>query len=207
MVSAKTIQSIGERNFTSYDYVDIAEGISTIEYFAGNLTTSSPSVQTVLSTKEFYSHDYTEGASAASSGVVISKNYAMPFKYPRIVEGYMIVNSSIWANLTAGTTVINATWKLKKNGNTIVTVSRLPLFNFIGAGTQSKRAAILLLVPRTKFGRGDILSMHIEISNTPGVGAAGSIVLFADPYNRTDTEKSSGMITRLSVYIPFVPEL
>ena len=206
MALGKISKSIGERNFTNYDYVDIAEGISTIEYHAGNLFGSGiPSTKHILSRKPFYSHDSTEGASMGATGAVIQKYYTMTFKYPRIVEGYLIINASLYADLTAGTTTIGLKATLQKNGVAITNADQSSIFVFIAPGTQTKRAGILLTVPRTKFGPGDTLTLLMEVNNS--TVATGSIVLFADPANRTDTEKSSGLITRLDTYIPFVPEL
>lgn len=199
------ILSKAERNFTNYDYVDIAEGVATVEYYGGNIDAGLPSTSYVLSRNQFNSHDYTIGASLVDTGDLTDKVFGMTFKYPRIVDGMIIVNASVYGNVTIGTTNIDVTVKAKKNSTVLASVSVESALNFVAPGAIGLRISKGLSISRTKFGPGDVLGIEIILNNA--TSCTGAVTLLADPANRTDTELSSGLATRMSVYIPFVPEL
>lgn len=182
---------INEGGLVNYDYYDISEGTGIVVFYGhvGMTINSSPAIVYT----GFLSKDIIPTYTLEISTGSVSTFTLPAFNTPKIMQG-----TARLAIMVKSASLINVTANIKKNSTTIATGS-----SYIGGGDEYV-LNIDLVVPKTKYEIGDVLSLELTTSSS-------TVTIGVDPQNRDSTNFTPStdpkQTTQLKLYIPFKIDL
>lgn len=200
MTTPEFFRQSKENFIQSYDWTDIASGTGYIRYYLMEVEGDD----NILSSNADYSDEIEETQTAKNSGDYVEWDLT-PFNKPTIIRGQL--RATIGLSLTqAGAT---ATYlKLKAynyDGTTATLLAEGNLIRQTGIGTTFKGVKTAQIdIPKTKFKKGDILRLRLELY-FGGVDTA-NFTIGQDPMNRDGailTPSTDDSITASYIQVPF----
>ncbi len=200
----------------TYDFVDIADGTGTVNFFAAQSIASGAVTQHLLTTDEnTASGKVVEKTTNQSEGLLGDINYETTFNLPKLIEGKIRVSFSEGVNGdTDNVRLIMSLWKVSGGVPTqIGSNADSEGYTHSGAGHASFQRLLTITAPRTHFKIGDILRLNVKQYGHmgPHPDSAG---YGCDPAGRDDSSVASGgqvietgETTQLKVAIPFVIDI
>lgn len=191
-------------NIATYNYEDLASGTGYIIFYGGGLQSTYN-----LESNSFYSNLIaTKAATALTTSYVqaLDIDFDVILNAPRTLKGYAIISCPLGARGTSNSPGSKVTMKytayIRKwdgtNETEIANAESTELQVTSGLDTiNSGIKSVNILVPLTKFKKGETLRLTIVVSaktNEAG-GASSLIALGHDPKNRDDDGDVPGVIT------------
>ena len=187
-----------EKNIISYNYTDIASGEGVVNFYAATTKTSTGIDYILTSDSSIYSNDeYTSGQIPKNDDGVFRKVKDIDFdltefKIPRTFEGEALVEVT-WGCSQSYTSDGNGVYlilKIRKwDGTTETDIISVQTETWNDdKGTELKTSLVPLTVPKTKFKKGEVLRLTIEIWTMLDSSISnGYYYLRHDPKNRNGT--------------------
>lgn len=212
----------GTPSLTSYDFIDISTGTGYRTYFGGAVA-SGAVTNYQLSDSEFYSDRITTighsaiGTGATSYGLMQDLDFDVQFRIPQVLEGTAIIvvprAISLSSNQTSRTYDSYVYTKIRKwDGSTETEIAGASGSIMTAAGYDNQhQTAIKVVVPRTKFKKGDTLRVTAEhYLRFRNDNSDGSYAIGHDPKSRgystlpNDTEVNwASCASIMTATIPF----
>ncbi len=194
-----------ETSFTSYSYVDIADGVARQIYLGSHSKNTTTDNYFMTGNTSFYANDITTSVSSVSSGVNDSfeEDFNITFNVPKVVEGQCFINVPIVLdNSVASNTNAVAVVTIKKDSTTLATATS-ETFAPTGTGELPKLFGFNVDVPRTVFGVGSDLVMSVKITTNKSGGGTTALYVGHDPRGRNGGVFTTDAPNYMAFEVPF----
>lgn len=189
-----------ESSITSYDYVDIIDGLG-YSLFYGFY-----SFDGAMAGKFKLSGNATASDTLGTLYPVGTNNYAFDssiFNAPRTIQGTMILRYTVQGtNAGSNLDLTPSLSKVSGGAETVIVTATSP---YQTTGTTTKNCNINMTIPKTLLKKGDFLRLNMS-----GTSSGNTSYIMHDPINRSSTTpsiNSGDYPTKLEVLIPFKLEL